>query len=168
MISAILTSKWMICIYVVLAIVIILLIICRKSVHSEITIKTSAYNVWNVLTNTDDYKNWNSVMLLVDGEVKEGNTAKYQFTQEESKSYEIPSKVIQVIPSKLLNQAGGTIGILTFNHNYILEDLNGNTKLIIHEDYRGVMVPFWNPNPVQKAYERLNRDIKKKAESLNQ
>ena len=162
----ILTNKWMIIVYVVVTILIILLVIGKKSVRSEINIQAPIETVWNVVTNTSEYAEWNSVMLLLDGNLKEGNTVKYQFKQEEGKSYEIPSNVKKIEPKKLLNQFGGTRGILTFDHKYIFEKDGENTRLIIHEEYRGIMVPFWNATPVQKAYDRLCSDIKKKSESL--
>ena len=58
--------------------------------------------------------------------------------------------------------------ILTFNHKYTLESANDGTRLIIHEDYRGIMVPFWNPTPVEKAYERLAMDLKTRVEKLKE
>ncbi len=163
----ILTNKWMLIVYVIVTILIILLVIGEKSVRSEINIQAPIETVWKVVTNTSEYAEWNSVMILLDGNIKEGNTVKYQFTQEEGKSYEIPSKVKIIEPEKLLNQFGGIRGVLTFNHKYIFEKDGDKTRLTIHEVYRGIMVPFWNATPVQKAYDRLCSDIKKKSESLS-
>tara|TARA_B100000941_G_scaffold269750_1_gene227267 strand:- start:353 stop:628 length:276 start_codon:yes stop_codon:yes gene_type:complete len=88
------------------------------------------------------------------------------FHQEEGKSYPISAKVRKVETNSLLNQFGGYTGIITYNHTYTLNESYTNTKVIIHEKYDGLMVPFWNPKPVQKAYDRLNKDIKKRVESL--
>ena len=151
----------------VITLLIILIIAGRKSVHNEITINASPEKVWSVLINTDDYDNWNPVMKLLEGEVKEGNKVKYQFTQEEGKVSEIPSTVKKVVPNKLLNQGGGLPLVLTFDHKYVLEPSRHGTKLIIHEDYRGVGVNFWNPKPVEQAYARLNKALKDKVEKLN-
>jgi hypothetical protein len=161
-----LTSKWMIGIYIFIGLICFLLIIGKKSVHSTISIKASPNQVWQVIINTSKYNEWNSVMNLLEGNIKEGSLVKYRFTQEAGRFYDIPSKVKKITPSSLLNQSGGTFGIITFNHKYILEEKEGKTVLTIHEDYHGVFVPFWNPEPVQKAYDRLNKDIKSRVESL--
>ena len=163
----VLTSKWMIGLYLLIGLGCFLMLIGKKSVHSKITINATSNQVWEVITNTEQYHEWNTVMNLLEGSVVEGNLVKYRFTQEEGKYYDIPSSVKKIIPSSLLNQGGGTFGIITFDHKYILKEKKGKTELVIHEDYRGVFVPFWNPEPVQKAYDRLNNDIKKRVEYLN-
>ncbi|GAB5563373.1 MAG: hypothetical protein Wins2KO_04360 [Winogradskyella sp.] len=162
------TTKWII--GIVLAVLIILIILVftgKKSVHHEITINASPEQVWNVLTDTDSYDEWNPVMKLLKGNIKEGNQVTYQFTQDENNQSEIPSKVKQVIPNKLLNQGGGMPLVLTFDHKYILESVDRGTRIVIHEDYKGIGVNFWNPKPVELAYAKLNKALKQRVESLN-
>ncbi len=162
-----LNSKLLIIVLVVIIILVMLYFTGNKSVHHEITINASPEKAWTVLTNTADYDTWNPVMRLLEGEIKEGNKVKYQFTQDADNVSQIASKIKKVIPNKLLNQGGGMPMLLTFDHKYILEPSGNATKLIIHEDYRGIGVNFWNPNPVEEAYGRLNQAMKKRVESLN-
>ena len=159
-------NTWMIYLIIFLLVLVVLYFMGNKSVHHEITINASPEKVWSVLTNTDSYDNWNPVMKLLEGEIKEGNKVKYQFTQDADNVSEIPSKVKKVIPIKLLNQGGGLSFVLTFDHKYQLEPLVDGTKLTIHEDYAGIGVNFWNPKAVEAAYGRLNEAIKKRVESL--
>lgn len=156
----------MIYLLIPLALLVILYFTGRKSVHHEITINATPDEVWSVLTDTDKYKDWNPVMLLKEGSVQEGQKVVYQFTQAEGNQYDITTTVKKVTENKLLNQGGGMPGLLTFNHQYILEPSGNGTKLTIHEDYGGIGVNFWNPKPVQAAYERLNEAIKERVESL--
>lgn len=153
--------------YVVVAIIILLIVLYltgRKSVHHEIVIKAAPQKVCSVISNTDEYPDWNPVMQLLEGSVKEGNIVKYQFTQAKDNSYNIDSKVKKLTPNKILNQGGGMPGVLTFDHKYILEPHAEGTLLTIHEDYRGIGVNFWDPKPVEQAYAKLNVAIKKRAE----
>jgi len=136
----------------------------KKSVHHEIDIQAPPEKVWSIIIDTENYDNWNPVMRLIEGEVKEGNKVKYRFTQDEENISEIPSRVKKIIPNELLNQAGGIPFILSFNHKYQLRKSSQGTKLTIHEDYKGIGVNFWNPEKVQLAYQKLNNAIKKKAE----
>ena len=154
--------------YIVFTIIVLLVILVltgRKSVHHEIVIQASPATVWQVLVDTDQYHQWNPTMELLEGKIKEGNKVKYRFTQDETNSSEINAQVIVVDPPNLLNQKGGIPLILTFNHRYTLEQMDENTKVIIHENYRGIGVNFWNPAPVEAAYGRLNEALKIRVES---
>ena len=162
----ILTSKWAIVFIVIVFSFIVLNLVGCKSVHTEIDISASPENVWNVLTDTQKIKEWNKVLIPIEGELEEGNTIKYEFHQDENNLSLISAKVEKIEENKLLNQSGGMPLILTFDHKYILEESNGGTKVIIHEDYRGAMVPFWDPAPVEQAYSRLNVALKERVESL--
>lgn len=142
---------------------VVLVLTGKKSVHHEMSINAPVEKVWHTLMKMDAYQ-WNPVMHLVEGEVKVGNKVTYRFTQEEGKSYEVGATVEQVIPNKLLNQKGGIPWILTFNHKYILEAEGNTCKMIIHEDYSGLGVHFWNPTPVEQAYKKLNEALKKEVE----
>ena len=156
-------------IYVVLGILVALTILIftgNKSVHHEISINAAPEKVWNVLFGMDEYPNWNPVMELIEGSVQEGNKVKYKFIQDESTTSEIGATVAQVVPNKLLNQKGGIPLVLTFNHKYMLESTGNSTKVIIHEDYSGIGVNFWNPQAVEEAYQRLNEALKGRVESL--
>ena len=161
-----LKSKVMTIILIILALFIVLILTGKKSVHHEIIINANPQKVWKVLTETEKYDEWNPVMKLLEGEIKEGNKVKYQFTQDSENISEIPSKVKEIVPNQLLNQGGGLPLVITFDHKYILEPIQNGTRLIIHEDYRGVWVNFWNPAPVEAAYVNLNKAIKQRVESL--
>lgn len=156
---ALITSKWMLFPATLLIVLVVLYFLGNKSVRSEIVIPASPEQVWSVLMNIDDYPEWNGVMHLLEGRLKTGNQVKYRFFQDANSAYEIQSSVKEVVEQQLLNQGGGMPGVLTFDHRYILEPVATGTKVIIHEQYRGVAVPFWNPAPVEMAYQRLNQSL---------
>lgn len=139
----------------------------RKSVEHQIVINATPSEVWNVLTDTKAYPEWNPVMLLKNGEIENGSRLLYEFTQDKNTKSEISITVKEITPNKLLNQVGGIPFILTFNHTYTLVPNGDATKVIIHEDYNGIGVNFWNPQPVEIAYGRLNEALKKRVEFLN-
>ncbi len=161
-----LNSKLLIVLGVIALILLLLYLLGRKSVHHEIQIDASPEKVWTVLLDTDSYAEWNPVMKVLEGEIKEGNRIRYEFTQDAENISEIPSIVKGIVPNQLLHQGGGLPLVITFDHRYIIEAEGGGTNLIIHEDYRGIWVNFWNPAPVQVAYERLCEGIKNRVETL--
>lgn len=149
----------------IMALLVILILTGKKSVHSEITINANSEKVWEVLTDMKTYPEWNPTMQLIEGDVKEGGKVTYQFTQDANTVSNIGAKVLEIIPNQLLNQKGGIPAVLTFNHKYILEPAGATTVVTIHEDYKGIGVHFWNPEPVEKAYQRLNKALKTRVEA---
>ena len=67
-----------------------------------------------------------------------------------------------MIEKKKLNQFGGMRGILTFDHQWLLEPVEGGTKVIQHEEYRGIGVWFWDYSWVEPAYTKANDALKKR------
>lgn len=160
--------KWFIIILIILiGVLFVLYLIGKKSVHTEITINAPSEAVWSVLTDVQNIKEWNSVLIPVEGELVEGNQIKYEFYQEPGNKSVMSAKVKEIINQELINQKGGISGVLTFDHMYVLEPAESGVKVIIHEEYRGIMVPFWNPEPVENAYSRLLNELKIRAETVN-
>jgi len=154
--------------YLILGIILlsgVLVFTGRKSVHHEIIIQANPDEIWNVLTNMEAYPEWNPTMELLEGSIDEGTKVRYKFTQDENTSSEIDATVYKALTNELLNQKGGIPLVLTFNHKYLLKQTENNTtKVIIHEDYRGIGVNFWDPQPVEEAYKRLNLALKERVE----
>lgn len=150
----------MITIAIVLVSLTVLAIVGRKSVHAEILIPAYTSEVWDVLMDQEAYPAWNPVLIPVQGKLEEGSRLKYEFHQNESSVSILSARVKKVLEYELLNQAGGIPGILSFDHKYTLERQAGGTRVIIHEDYRGIWVLFWNPRPVEDAYDRMAKALK--------
>ena len=129
-------------------------------VHTEIVIPASPAQVWAILTDGPGYKEWNPVLVPAEGQLKQGHTLKYMMTDNTGKQSEVKSEVIEMINEKKLNQFGGMRGILTFDHQWLLEPLEGGTKVIQHEEYRGIGVWFWDYSWVEPAYMKANEALK--------
>lgn len=161
----ILSSKWFIGLAIIIIILIVLVFTGRKSVQAEVLINGSAEEVWQVLTDLSKVKEWNKVLIPVDGQLEVGNQVTYEFYQDEGGKAALMDAVVQRIETdKLINQKGGMTGILTFNHHYLINESGATTTVKITEEYRGIMVNFWNPQPVEKAYKRLLISLKEKVE----
>ncbi len=158
---SILGSKWTIGLLIPIGIYLILWLFGKKSVQAEVTVNAQIDEVWNALTEADKIKEWNKVLIPVEGSLIENGTIKYQFYQEENGELAVMSaNVVELVQSELINQKGGIPSILTFDHRYIITQNAGLIQIKIMEEYRGAMVPFWNPKPVGKAYERLLIQLK--------
>ncbi len=160
-------TKLSIAALVLVSVLLILYLLGRKSVHTEVSIPASPKAVWAVLTDFSTVSEWNEVLVPVEGELEVGNEITYQFFQEpEGEATEMTARVEELETEQLIRQSGGMTGILTFNHQYQLEAEGIGTRVTIHEEYRGIMVPFWNPDPVEKAYGRLLNSLKRRVTEL--
>ncbi|MDK9735706.1 SRPBCC family protein [Vibrio sp. D404a] len=131
-----------------------------KSVHTEVIIPSAPENVWQVLADIERYYQWNPAITLVNGELKEGNKVTYRFQETDSKAANISSRVIEITPHAHLNHNGGVWGIITFDQHYYLEPHELGTKFIIHEDYTGVYVNFWDETHTQQQYQNMADALK--------
>ena len=137
-----------------------------NSVHTEIVIPADAEIIWAVLTDASGYKEWNPVLVPVEGDLQEGQKLKYQMTQPDGKQSEVMARVKTMVELKELNQRGGTPGILTFDHKWLLESVNEGTRVTQHEEYRGVGVIFWDASWVEPAYRNVNEALRNRVVHL--
>ena len=72
---------------------------------------------------------------------------------------EIKSRV-ELSPPNHLNQFGGYVGVITFDHHYILEAVDGGTRVIQREDYTGFYVHFWDAEWMTLAYQSVNEALR--------
>jgi hypothetical protein len=152
--------------FMVLLVFGLLYLVGCKSVHAELVVHTTPEKVWSVLIDTKGYKEWNPVLIPVEGELKEGEKLKYQMRDKSGTQSEVTAKVIKIIPNKILNQYDGIPGILTFNHTWKIEPENAGTKVIQHEEYRGIGVLFWDPSWFQTAYQKSLERLRERIADL--
>lgn len=123
-----------------------------KSVHAELFVPAPSADIWSVLMDGEHYGEWNPVLVEVEGDFSEGATMTYQMVGEDGTATEVDAEVLMLEPEVELNQFGGIRGILTFDHHWILEPVDGGTRVTQHEDYAGVGVLFWDPSWFEGAY----------------
>lgn len=160
--------KWLALIVAVVAIFLALgHFFARKSVRSEIVIDAPVEKVWAVIADTASYSEWNPTMQLQSGTVAEGNKVAYQFTDANGAQSKITATVKEKMPNQVLYQSGGLPTIITYDNYWRLEPMgDGKTKVSITENYSGVYVWFWNPNSVEKAYEKQNEALAQRVADL--
>ncbi len=136
----------------------------RKSVHAELVIDASPADVWAAITNTAAYAEWNPIFRSVEGAFSEGATMAISMRLEDGSVTPVEAVVVEMVPNELLHQRAGFPGVLTADHQWLLEDTAGGTRVVQHEEYRGVGVLFYNPAYVQDLYAEGLAALKSKVE----
>lgn len=136
----------------VVLIVAILTLTGKKTFHVEIIVPAPPEAVWAVLTDADAYAEWNPVFVQVEGEFSKGTKVRTTVKEPGKPDIVITSQVLKVSPYRELNQFGGIRGLITFDHQWLLEPAEGGTKVIQHEVDRGFYVWFWDSDWVEPAY----------------
>jgi len=139
-----------------------------KQYHTSIKINSTLNEVWEALTNFNDYPNWNPIVGKLEGEMKEGNTIS---------TYIVPLKgtFAPVLLRYNKNQEllwQGTLGakfLLAAKHYYRLNAISATQTELLHGEYfTGLFSYFLPGNFVSKmrtAFEQHNMLLKKRIEN---
>ena len=138
------------------------------TIENTIEIKSSVEQVWEVLTDRDNYAQWNPVILSQTGVLKRGCRAKMRINPALF-SMNVDIVYRQVQTNKELSWFGGPPLIKGY-HYFKLQSLpNGNTQ-VIHGERFGFLATLmgWPAivSLVKMKYKKADRALKKRCETL--
>ena len=124
------------------------------------TIAAEPTVIWNLLTDASNFANWNSTIVSLEGEIKEGSKIKLKSTLDPKRTFKL--KVKEMIPNQRLVWGDG-MGKRT----YTLEAQGDITLFTMTEKIGGFMFPlFANKIPsFDESFEQFTSDLKKVAEA---
>lgn len=141
-----------------------------KEIKTEILINATPEKVWSILTDFDNYPNWNPFIKSINGEVKVGNKIKAKIRQSESKEMTFKPKIITFETNKELRWLGHLLfaGLFDGEHKFeLIDNGNGTTTFRQSEKFKGIFVPLLKKqldNNTKKGFEEMNRKLKELAE----
>ena len=103
--------------------------------HGSVSINADLEKVWSALTNINDWSNWQFEIknAKLEGDPLPGNTFSWH-----SGGTPIRSKIHTLIPKSKFGWSGGMPGLRAV-HNWILENRNGQTVVIVEESMEGAL-----------------------------
>ncbi|MDD9910023.1 MAG: SRPBCC domain-containing protein [Ahrensia sp.] len=132
----------------------------RKTFEVELVIPAPPAEVWRVLMDTSSYGEWNPVFTSVTGDYVEGGTVENRVVDPKGNVLDITASVDAVQPHEELRQSGGLLGVLTFDHRWLLEEVEGGTKVTQYEVDRGLYVWFWDSSWILPSYAKVNQALR--------
>lgn len=154
--------KWSFLILILVALILLMYLTSKRVFQAEIYIQASPEDVWSVLVDQEAYKNWNPLLVPASGEFVEGTSIVYRMTPPEGDPSEFKSEVRALEPYKLIKQFAGMPILLTADHEWRLEAVEGGTRVQQYEVDKGIWMWFWDAGWVQPSYEQVNKALKRR------
>jgi hypothetical protein len=149
------------------AIIILLLILGRKNLSTEIVINAPQDKVWKAFTDFKEYPKWNPFIRSLTGDVKIGSTIHAVIQPKGGAAMNFNPVITQVKDEDTLQWEGRLFlpGIFTGKHTFQLVRIDRNkTKFIQKEDFNGLLVPFVDLNPTLEGFKSMNARLKERSE----
>lgn len=138
-----------------------------KEINTEVIIHASPEKVWAILSNFEQYPQWNPFIKSITGEVKVGNKIKVTIQPAESKPMTFKPKVLTFEANKQLSWVGHLLftGLFDGLHKFELFDNgDGTTTFKQSESFSGILVGLLNLENTKKGFEAMNATLKQLSE----
>jgi hypothetical protein len=139
--------------------------------NTEIEINASSETVWNLLTGTSRFPEWNPFIRRLQGELKVGQKLAVFLQPSGARGMEFKPVVLKVEPNKELRWLGRLIlpGLFDGEHIFQIEPLSsGRVRFRQREIFSGIFVPLLNNSldtDTRRGFNEMNQKLKELAES---
>jgi hypothetical protein len=141
-----------------------------KEIKTELIINVTPEKIWTILTNFDNYPNWNPFIKSIKGEVKVGNKITARLEPPGAKGMTFKPDVLAFETNKEFRWIGHLLfpGLFDGEHKFELVDNgNGTTTFKQSEIFGGLLVPLFKKmldSNTKKGFEEMNKKLKELAE----
>jgi hypothetical protein len=140
-----------------------------SSIRTEIVINANKEKVWDILTNFENYPQWNPFIKEIKGTLEVGNRLQNTMLNE-GKKFTFKPKVLKVIPYQYFDWIGHLFikGLFDGHHYFELEETGpGQVKLSHGEHFSGILSgPLLKKigESTRNNFVKMNQAIKELAE----
>lgn len=141
-----------------------------KEIKTEILINATPEKVWAILTNFDNYPNWNPFIKSIKGQVSVGNKIIVKLEPPEAKGMTFKPKVLAFESSKECRWLGHLLfpGLFDGEHKFeLIDNGNGTTTFKQSEKFKGILVPLFKKmldKNTTNGFNLMNQKLKELAE----
>jgi len=139
--------------------------------NTEIEINASSEAVWNLLTDTSRFPEWNPFIRRLQGELKAGQKLTVFIQPSGTRGMEFKPVVLKVEPNKELRWLGRLIlpGLFDGEQIFQIEPVGGGRVLFRQREiFSGIFVPLLK-NPLdtdtRRGFNEMNQKLKQLVES---
>lgn len=133
---------------------------------TTIKIEATPQKVWNVLTDFENYKNWNPFVKSIIGDVKVGNNIKVEL-----QGMTFKPEVLNFTKNQEFRWKGklGMKGIFDGEHYFKLNEENGVTLFTHGELFSGILVALFKKKllgETKDGFIAMNQALKRECEAV--
>lgn len=142
----------------------------RHSLRNEIDIEAPPEIVWDILTDLDEYGDWNPFITSAVGSLAVGERLTIRLEPPGGRAMTFSPTITVMETGHALEWLGrlGMPGIFDGRHRFELEATPAGTHLIHREDFRGALVRLMRKSldsQTRRGFEQMNAALKRRAES---
>jgi hypothetical protein len=141
----------------------------RKELTSGVDIDANPHQVWHMLTDFANYPAWNPFILHAEGSCEAGSTLRLRMQPHGGRAGTFTPVVREVVEQARLRWVGTFLGhrILQADHTFTITPLERGCRLVQHETFSGVVVPFFSASLDARtlpAFKAMNMALKAEVE----
>lgn len=139
-----------------------------KELRTEIEINATPQRVWNILTDTSKFHEWNPFIHRLTGKLSQWEKLEVLLGESPTKSMTFRPTVLEATPPRTFRWLGTLLfkGLFDGEHIFEIEPLGPNrVRFIQREQFNGILVPLYNFDSTRRGFEKMNQALKKRAES---
>ncbi|WP_286707522.1 SRPBCC domain-containing protein [Flavobacterium sp. 38-13] len=138
-----------------------------KEIKTEIVIQATPEKIWSILTDFENYPNWNPFISTIEGNAVRGNKIKVSIHPPGGKKMTFRPIVITKKDEKELSWRGKVLfrGLFDGEHKFeLIDNHDGTVTFIQSEKFKGLFVWMFNPKKTKEGFNRMNEKLKELAE----
>jgi hypothetical protein len=144
-----------------------------RSIRAEIEIGAPPDVVWDVLTDTAAYAEWNPFLVHVDGPLAVGERPRIRFSPPGGKAMTMRPRVLVADAPREVRWRGhlGIPGLFDGEHIFTVEAVGaGRTRLVQREEFGGILVPLTGKllRRTEDGFRAMNEALRERAEARAQ
>lgn len=142
-------------------------------IHTSIDINAPLERVWRILSNTQDYPQWNPFIREVTGKLAVGQQLVVNIHPPGSHSMRFKPRVLVLEPQQELRWLGKLLfsGIFDGEHYFKLQALNAQQTRFLHgESFKGLLIPLLKKSlekDTKAGFAAMNAALKARAEDAS-
>lgn len=139
----------------------------KKVIDTSIIIEASAEQVWNFLTDFENYSNWNPFIKSINGQAHLNEKVEIEVHPPASSPIVISPIITHYIESKKLCWSGRILnGLIEIHHQFEIIPLFNEKVILKHRlGYSGWFVSLLNQSKMKDGIEMMNSKMKRNIEN---
>ena len=144
-----------------------------KEIRTEIVIQANKEQIWEVLTNFEEYPEWNPFIQSIAGPIVKGGKLEVKIVPPNSKGMTFKPTINELEVNTQLTWLGSVLikGLFDGAHQFeLIDNKDGTTTFFHSEVFKGILTPLFGKKfktNTKIGFEQMNIKLKERVEKHN-